>query len=109
MLFLIPALVDTCLLCYYVLDMGLVGTFMRANSQGVEPLWYKIIFPKLLYPWKAIFLTMSIFVVVTIAAERHRAICTPLTHRPTFWPYAVMAVAGSGRNSMIHKDDAGRF
>lgn len=80
---------DTLLLLYYVVDMGLVGTFVRSQNQ-LEPLWYTVTFPHFLHPFKGIFISSSIFMVVAISAERHRAICSPLTHRPTFWPYAIL-------------------
>jgi len=120
-------MVDIFLLLYYVVDYGLVGTFVRSRHQP-EPLWsvlaqsthflltqssrqmgtkprrnqsyvlwrYRVSFPYLLHPYKSIFLSASIFMVVAISAERHRAICSPLTHRPAFWPYAMMVLCISG-------------
>eukprot|EP00095_Tigriopus_kingsejongensis_P000943 maker-scaffold360_size197209-snap-gene-0.39 protein:Tk00943 transcript:maker-scaffold360_size197209-snap-gene-0.39-mRNA-1 annotation:"fmrfamide receptor-like isoform x1" len=88
------AVVDTMLLIYYVLDYGIIGVFMR--SKGIdEPLWYRMSFPYILHPLKWICMSASIFMVVAISAERHRAICSPLTHRPTFWPYAVIVLCVS--------------
>ena len=87
---------DTLLLVYYVLDYGTVGTFVR--SKGLpEPYWYRISFPYVLHPFKGLFIASSIFMVVAISAERHRAICSPLTHRPAFWPYAVMVFCVSSK------------
>lgn len=83
------AIVDSLLLIYYVLDNGVVGTFRRTHGLP-EPDWYRVSFPYILHPLKGFFLSCSIFMVVAISAERHRAICSPLTHRPAFWPYAVM-------------------
>jgi hypothetical protein len=95
--FFFPALVDTLLLLYYVLDYGAVGTFVRSQEPHVpEPYWYRITFPYLLHPFKFFSISGSIFMVVAISAERHRAICSPLTHRPAFWPYAVMVVCVAG-------------
>ena len=89
------ALVDTLLLLYYLVDYGVVGTFIR--SVGVpEPMWYRVTFPYLLHPFKGFSISSSIFMVVAISAERHRAICSPLTHRPAFWPYAVMVFCVAG-------------
>lgn len=85
----VPAIVDTMLLIYYVLDYGIIGVFMRSKGMD-EPLWYRVSFPYILHPLKWICMSASIFMVVAISAERHRAICSPLTHRPTFWPYAVV-------------------
>ena len=94
---------DTMLLFYYILDMGIVGTFIRSKSESCEPYWYRILYPYLLHPFKNIALTSSIFMVVAISAERHRAIVDPLNHRPTFWPYLfwVLVISGSSLTSML--------
>ena len=93
----------TFLLFYYILDMGIVGTFIRSKSESCEPYWYRILYPYLLHPFKNIALTSSIFMVVAISAERHRAIVDPLNHRPTFWPYLfwVLVISGSSLTSML--------
>ena len=93
----IAALVDTLLLLYYLVDYGVVGTFIRSVSLP-EPLWYRVTFPYLLHPFKWFSISSSIFMVVAISAERHRAICSPLTHRPAFWPYAVMVFCVAGES-----------
>ena len=90
------------LLFYYILDMGIVGTFIRSKSESCEPYWYRILYPYLLHPFKNIALTSSIFMVVAISAERHRAIVDPLNHRPTFWPYLFWVLVISG-NLLISK------
>ena len=73
----------------------MVGTFIRSESLP-EPLWYRVTFPYVLHPFKWFSISSSIFMVVAISAERHRAICSPLTHRPAFWPYAVMVFCVAG-------------
>lgn len=73
------------------MDHGILGTFMRANNLG-EPLWYRLSFPYILWPLKWVFMSCTIFMVVAISAERYRAICSPLTHRPKFWPYVIMVI-----------------
>ena len=100
--FCILATCDTMLLFYYILDMGIVGTFIRSKSESCEPYWYRILYPYLLHPFKNIALTSSIFMVVAISAERHRAIVDPLNHRPTFWPYLFWVLVISG-NLLISK------
>ena len=90
-----PAIVDILLLIYFVLDNGFVGTFVRSVKDSKEPLWYRLSFPYL-HPFKGFCISASIFMVVAISAERHRAICSPLTHRPTFWPYAFIVFCISG-------------
>ena len=91
----IAALVDTLLLLYYLVDYGIVGTFIR-SLELPEPLWYRVTFPYVLHPFKWFSISSSIFMVVAISGERHRAICSPLTHRPAFWPYAVMVFCVAG-------------
>ena len=86
---------DTLLLLYYLVDYGIVGTFIR-SLELPEPLWYRVTFPYVLHPFKWFSISSSIFMVVAISAERHRAICSPLTHRPAFWPYAVMVLCVAG-------------
>ena len=92
---------DTLLLFYYILDMGIVGTFIRYKNESYEPYWYRILYPYLLHPLKNIALTSSIFTVVAISAERHRAIVDPLNHRPTFWPYLFWVIVISGNYLII--------
>ena len=87
---------DTLLLFYYILDMGILGTFIRSNCESCEPYWYRMLYPYMLHPLKNIALTSSIFMVVAISAERHRAIVDPLNHRATFWPYLIWVGVMSG-------------
>ncbi len=93
------AIVDASLLVYYVLDYGVVGVFMRSERLP-EPLWYRLLFPYVLHPLKGFCISASIFMVVAISAERHRAICSPLTHRPAFWPYAAIVFCVSGESGL---------
>lgn len=94
------ALVDSLLLFHYVVDQGIVGTFWRSKGPP-EPVWYRVSFPFVFHPIKSIFLVASIFMVVAVSAERHRAICSPLTHRPTFWPYAALVLCTSGERNAL--------
>jgi len=52
-------------------------------------------FPLFLYPGRHIALSCSVFMVVAISAERHKAICYPLKHRPPMWQYVVFVVGVS--------------
>ena len=92
-LFRISAVFDSLYLIYYVGDFGYIETFIRPH----EPLWYRVTYPYLLGPIKWMFFTCTIYMVVAISAERHRAICSPLTHRPTFWPYVLLVLCISGK------------
>ena len=86
---------DILILIYYVIDYGMVGVFVRGFHLP-EPEWYVLLFPYLFHPFKSIFISASIFMVVAISAERHRAICSPLTHRPAFWPYVILVFLVAG-------------
>ena len=61
-----------------------------------EPMWYRITYPYILWPMNKMFFAATVFMIVAISAERHRAICSPLTHRPTFWPYVLLVLCISG-------------
>ncbi len=94
------AIFDSLLLCYYLMDNGFVGSFMRMQNLG-EPYWYRVSYPKFLCPLKGFVLSCTIFMVVAISAERHRAICSPLTHKPTYWPYVLIVFCTAGKNLLM--------
>ena len=92
---LFSAVFDTLYLIYYIMDYGIIGTFMRSQSpqnELTEPLWYRVSYPYILWPLKWMFMSGTIFMVMAISAERYRAICSPLTHRPKFWPYIFIVI-----------------
>ena len=68
-------LIDTMLVIFFVIDA------MTTNVIGYEPKWYKILYPYLLHPGKAISLSSTVFMVVVVAADRQRAICHPMLYR----------------------------
>ena len=47
----------------------------------MEPDWYKISYPYFWHPWKGIIVTVTIYLLVAISAERYRAVCHPLSRR----------------------------
>lgn len=94
------AIYDALYLLYYVVDHGIIGTFMRSFKEP-EPLWYRLTYPYVLWPLKWVFMSCTIFMVVAISAERHRAICSPLTHRPKFWPYVFMVTFSACKFSNV--------
>ena len=51
---------DTLLLLYYLVDYGVVGTFIRSVSLP-EPLWYRVTFPYVLHPFKWFSISSSIY------------------------------------------------
>ncbi len=79
------------------MDNGFIGAFLRLRGQN-EPYWYRAVYPSFLCPLKGFCLCCTIFMIVAISAERHRAICSPLTHKPTFWPYVLMVLCTAGKN-----------
>ncbi|XP_040579060.1 G-protein coupled receptor daf-37 isoform X1 [Lepeophtheirus salmonis] len=89
------AIVDFLLIFYYFLDYGVIGTFIRSQKKP-EPLWYRLAYPYFLHPFRQTVVSASIFMIVAISAERYRAICYPLTHRPAFWPYFLLVLSISG-------------
>ena len=44
-----------------------------------DPFWYEVSFPYYWYPAKGVFLCASMFMIIAVSAERHRAICYPFT------------------------------
>ena len=67
--------IDTLLVIFFVIDA------FTENIIGYEPQYYKILYPYVLHPGKAISLSSSIFMVVVVAADRQRAICHPMLYR----------------------------
>ena len=58
------AIFDSLYLVYYVVDYGIIGTFMRANEEKSEPYWYRVTYPFLLWPLKWMFMSCTIFMVI---------------------------------------------
>ena len=68
-------LIDTMVVIFFVIES------MTNHVIGYEPQWYKILYPYVLHPGKAISLSASVFMVVLVAADRQRAICHPMLYR----------------------------
>ena len=47
----------------------------------VEPHWFRVSFPYFWHPFKGIIVTVTIYMMVAISAERFRAVCFPLSKR----------------------------
>ena len=47
----------------------------------LEPTWFRFTFPYFWYPFKGIIVTVTMYMVVAISAERFRAVCYPLSKR----------------------------
>ena len=46
-----------------------------------DPLWFKLTFPYFWHPFKGIMVTVTIYMIVAVSAERYRAVCYPLSKR----------------------------
>jgi len=68
----------------YLLIMFLdsIGQVFLPYSTGQMPSWYKLFTPYVLYPGKAISLTCSIFMMVSIGVERYTAVYYPFSRIP---------------------------
>ena len=84
------------LYCYYSYVSNFSSNLCPAPAIA-EPLWYRTTYPYFLWPMNGMFFAATVFMIVAISAERHRAICSPLTHRPTFWPYVLLVLCISGK------------
>ena len=65
------AIFDSLYLVYYVVDYGIIGTFMRAKEEEdmveeekSEPYWYRVSYPFFLWPLKWMFMSCTIFMVI---------------------------------------------
>ena len=61
------ALVDIVLIAFLVLEISIIGVFMKA-----EPGWYIYVYPSLIHPARGIIQTLAIFMVVAVTTERYR-------------------------------------
>ena len=59
-------LIDIILIAVTVLEMSIIGIFMKR-----EPHWYVLVYPSLIHPARGILQTMAIFMVVAVATERY--------------------------------------
>ena len=51
------------------------------SKAPLEPDWFKITNPYFWHPFKGIIVTVTIYLMVAISAERFRAVCYPLSKR----------------------------
>lgn len=70
------AVADSFFLLVYLLDVSYIDAFGHRL-----PEWYKALFPLLLHPLKAMLMSMCIYMIVAIAANRFRAICYPMMYK----------------------------
>ena len=61
------AIVDILLIADLILEMSVVGVFMKQ-----EPNWYILAYPYFIHPIRGIIQTTAIFMVVAVATERYR-------------------------------------
>ena len=70
---------DTLLIIDSFIQNALLPYF-TANAP-LEPEWFKISNPYFWHPFKGIIVTVTIYLMVAISAERFRAVCYPLSKR----------------------------
>ena len=71
-----------------ILDTMLVIIFLLDAMTNVvfdsQPDWYKILYPYVIHPGKAISMSATVLMVVAVSADRQRAICHPMLYRVSF-------------------------
>ena len=78
------AIIDMLLITQLVLEMSVLGVFVKA-----EPFWYVLTYPYFIHPARGIIQTCAIFMVVAVATERYRYVWTS-SPRIKKGPYAVV-------------------
>ena len=84
-------MLSACIDCL-VLFNQLCGNVHKLSLCEEKSLWCAIIEPYLIYPIGYAGIMMTIYTIVVLSFERLHAICSPLTHIPTFWPYFITIV-----------------
>ena len=70
---------DSLLIIDSFIQKSLLPYFTR--NAPLEPDWFKISNPYFWHPFKGIIVTVTIYLMVAISAERFRAVCYPLSKR----------------------------
>ena len=82
-LFILPifslAVFDCLLIIDSFVQKSLIPYF--TNVSPSEPEWFKVTYPYFWYPFRGIIVTITIYMMVAISAERFRAVCYPLSKR----------------------------
>ena len=73
------AMSDNLLIIDSFIQKSLIPYF--TSNAPFEPDWFKISNPYFWHPLKGIIVTVTIYLMVAISAERFRAVCYPLTKR----------------------------
>ena len=68
-------ILDTIMVIFFLLDS------MTTNVFEQTPDWYIILYPYVIHPGKAIFVSATVFMVVAVSADRQRAICHSMLYR----------------------------
>ena len=86
--------------CLLIIDSCITKSILPnwANTDGIEPYWFRVSFPAFWHPFKGIIVTITIYMVVAVSAERFRAVCYPLSKRHVssslyklfIWPYRLL-------------------
>ena len=75
------AIIDMLLITQLVLEMSILGVFVKA-----EPWWYILTYPYFIHPARGIIQTCAIFMVVAVATERYRYV---FCSKPNFEMYPI--------------------
>lgn len=69
--------------CLLIIDSCITKSILPnwASTDGIEPYWFRVSFPAFWHPFKGIIVTITIYMVVAVSAERFRAVCYPLSKR----------------------------
>ena len=69
--------------CLLIVDSFIQNSILPyfTSISPLEPTWFKVTYPYLWYPFKGIVVTVTMYMMVAISAERFRAVCYPLSKR----------------------------
>lgn len=71
-------ILDTILVIFFLLDS------MTTVVLQTQPNWYKILYPYVIHPGKAISMSATVLMVVAVSADRQRAICHSMLYRVSY-------------------------
>ena len=73
------AIIDSLLILNSLIQKTIIPYFTSLSP--LEPVWFRVMYPYFWYPIKEILVTITIYLVVAISAEKFRALCYPHSKR----------------------------
>ena len=73
------AISDCLLIVDSFVQKSIIPHFTKESP--IDPLWFKVTFPYIWHPFKGVIVTITIYMIVAVSAERFRAVCYPLSKR----------------------------